>query len=368
METNLKKSKKNYKFIVYQTINLTNNKIYIGVHKTVNPDIFDGYLGCGVKIQMPSSYRNPTTPFQYAVKKYGVKNFRRTTLKVFDILQDAFDLERFLVDPSFLKRKDTYNACLGGGPGYRINYVHQFDFKGNLIKTWTNILEASEFYEVSHSAILNAVKFKSSSCGYFWSHSENIKLEEFTFPQNVEKIYMYDGGNLQFEKEFLNKGDAARYIKVTVPSIAQGVKMRYKVKNHYFSTTLYDEYPEQSVTLHIKDAAIYVYDLEGNFIREFKTGNEANKFFGSSSGVCRALKANRPYKGYQFSLEKLDKMPSLSDKTSYKKKVGRYSKTGDLLEVFDSLTAARQKYSTGVSRCVKGQQQFCKGFAFKYIS
>ena len=35
------------KYIVYQTINVVNNKVYIGVHKTETPYIFDGYLGCG---------------------------------------------------------------------------------------------------------------------------------------------------------------------------------------------------------------------------------------------------------------------------------------------------------------------------------
>ena len=35
------------KYIVYKTTNLINGKIYIGVHRT-NPDIFDGYIGCGV--------------------------------------------------------------------------------------------------------------------------------------------------------------------------------------------------------------------------------------------------------------------------------------------------------------------------------
>jgi hypothetical protein len=40
--------KNNFKYIVYQTINLVNNKIYIGVHRT-NPDIFDGYIGNGVQ-------------------------------------------------------------------------------------------------------------------------------------------------------------------------------------------------------------------------------------------------------------------------------------------------------------------------------
>ena len=32
------------KYIVYQITNKENGKIYIGVHKTINPDIFDGYM------------------------------------------------------------------------------------------------------------------------------------------------------------------------------------------------------------------------------------------------------------------------------------------------------------------------------------
>lgn len=38
------------KYIVYQTTSKINNKIYIGVHKTEDPDTFDGYLGNGVYI------------------------------------------------------------------------------------------------------------------------------------------------------------------------------------------------------------------------------------------------------------------------------------------------------------------------------
>ena len=32
-------------YIVYKTTCLINNKIYVGVHHTNNPDVFDGYLG-----------------------------------------------------------------------------------------------------------------------------------------------------------------------------------------------------------------------------------------------------------------------------------------------------------------------------------
>ena len=102
------------KYIVYQTVNKINNKIYIGVHGTTNPEEFDGYIGCGVSIYRPATYMNPKTPFQYAVKKYGIKSFIRTTLKIFNTEIDAYDLERWLVDEQFIKREDTYNLILGG--------------------------------------------------------------------------------------------------------------------------------------------------------------------------------------------------------------------------------------------------------------
>lgn len=36
------------KYIVYKTTCLVNSKIYIGYHQTSNPEVFDGYLGCGL--------------------------------------------------------------------------------------------------------------------------------------------------------------------------------------------------------------------------------------------------------------------------------------------------------------------------------
>ena len=44
---------------------------------------------------------NPKTPFQYAVKKYGIKNFIRTTIKEFDNENDAYEPEKQLVKEDF---------------------------------------------------------------------------------------------------------------------------------------------------------------------------------------------------------------------------------------------------------------------------
>lgn len=156
------------KYIVYQTTNIKNNKIYIGVHKTENPDIFDGYIGCGIKITNPSSYMNPITPLQYAVKKYGTSSFKRSILQIFDTIEEAFNLEKILVNQEFINRKDTYNAKIGGlgGSSYSTK-INQFTLKGEYIKTWNSIIEASEFYNVSDTAIHNASKFKGKCKDYF---------------------------------------------------------------------------------------------------------------------------------------------------------------------------------------------------------
>ena len=50
-------------FIVYLTTNKVNNHIYVGVHKTENPDIFDHYLGEGAYDNKPSSYNKAKCHF-----------------------------------------------------------------------------------------------------------------------------------------------------------------------------------------------------------------------------------------------------------------------------------------------------------------
>ena len=63
------------KYLVYLTHCISNNKIYVGVHETVDPNVFDGYLGNGVYTTRPASYKKSTTPFKAAVNKYGINIF-----------------------------------------------------------------------------------------------------------------------------------------------------------------------------------------------------------------------------------------------------------------------------------------------------
>lgn len=86
-------------FTVYKITNIINNKIYVGVHKT--SDLNDNYMGSGNKIKS-------------AIKKYGVNNFVKEYLAIFDNPEQMFEMESQIVNKEFVSNKDTYNISLGG--------------------------------------------------------------------------------------------------------------------------------------------------------------------------------------------------------------------------------------------------------------
>lgn len=86
-------------YLVYQTTNLLNGKIYIGQHQTDN--LNDGYIGSGVELNLD-------------IEKFGKDNFKREILFDFDSFEEMDNKERELVNEDFVARPDTYNLCVGG--------------------------------------------------------------------------------------------------------------------------------------------------------------------------------------------------------------------------------------------------------------
>lgn len=87
-------------YTVYKTTNKVNGKFYIGAHKT--EDLHDQYLGSGVALKR-------------AIIKYGVSNFSKVILYVFDTPEDMFLMESKLVDHL---DSNSYNLVPGGKGGW----------------------------------------------------------------------------------------------------------------------------------------------------------------------------------------------------------------------------------------------------------
>jgi len=154
-----------YKYIVYKTTNLINGKIYIGVHRT-NPNIFDGYIGCGVT---HTDRKKRTKGFPQAVKKYGYENFKRETLFEYPDTKfgkkKAYDKEAELVNTDFIKRTDVYNLTLGGQcPVYAsTRIIAQYTINGKFLRTWDSIQEAKE--KMGLTSIVENLTSRSKYCG-----------------------------------------------------------------------------------------------------------------------------------------------------------------------------------------------------------
>ena len=96
-------------YTIYKTTNLINNKFYIGKHQTTNLD--DGYLGSGKLLN-------------HAIKKYGVENFVKEILHIFDNEKDMNHAEKDLVVLS----EQSYNLVEGGQGGF--GYINRNRLNG----------------------------------------------------------------------------------------------------------------------------------------------------------------------------------------------------------------------------------------------
>lgn len=190
------------KYIVYLTINKVNQKIYIGVHKTINPDKFDGYIGCGVYVNRPYTYKFSKNLFQLDVNTYSPKSFIRVILKEFNSLEEASKYKDLLIDDSFRNRKDSYNINVESTNGK----IYQYSRFGEYEKEYNSIEEIGVDKEAILSSILEGTiiddkyysiikkeSYSKAKCEF----RKNKKTTLIKTEKEIVKVVKYDlDGNL----------------------------------------------------------------------------------------------------------------------------------------------------------------------------
>lgn len=98
-------------YTIYKITNKINNKFYIGKHKTKNLD--DDYMGSGKLINR-------------SIKKYGIENFTKDILFIYDNEIDMNNCEKSLVTVG----EHSYNLCQGGQGGF--DYINRNKLNGSI--------------------------------------------------------------------------------------------------------------------------------------------------------------------------------------------------------------------------------------------
>lgn len=99
-------------YTVYKIVNEINGKIYIGKHQT--EDLYDDYMGSGKLISA-------------SIRKYGIDNFKKEILFVFETEIEMEEKEIEIVNEEFVMREDTYNIALGGQGGKIFPHKYTLD-------------------------------------------------------------------------------------------------------------------------------------------------------------------------------------------------------------------------------------------------
>lgn len=356
------------KVIVYLTTNLINKKIYIGVHECKEHET-SFYIGNGVYNTQPSTYMHPKTKFQAAVKKYGPKNFKRVTIKEFDNDDDAYFLESELVDREFLKRTDVYNMVLGGKGGDIFDNAkpcYQYNLQGEFLCEYSSQAKAADAVGRVTSTIRYAIINKIRAANFFWSYDKvnKLNLSEFKTTDNKICVYQYSKDGT-YDCCYESVSDASRVNNIPSTNISRACKMGYLTCNKYFSYNFSSVYikPKKET---IRGHHVFQYSLNGEFIKEYDSCNQAEKELNVKKGLSTAIKMGRTFAGFQWSLEKLDSMVPVKNTHKEARKVGQYDLDGKLIKIFNTVTECTKEFS-GCRHVLQGRNKTSGGYVFKYI-
>lgn len=361
------------KYIIYLTENLKSqvngiNRIYVGVHKTKNPEIFDGYLGCGVYVNQPSTYKYGKTPFQKAVKKYGTESFKRITLYIYDCENDAYKKEEEIVNVDFLKQSHVYNACLGGKCYNFYKPLYQFDLDGNLLKKWEFSKEAYDFYNIPQENFEYAIHGKHRLLDFYWSNTNTIDVTAYIKNPNLKITHLYDK-NGKWLKQFISCKECADYIKSTKDAVSKAIPKQSLVnKEYYVSDKMMDLFVPSARRQYQKET-IYVY--KDNTLIFKGVGKEImpiiKEYSWNTIRDCFRYKQGW-YKNFYLSFEEVSEIPERILRN--KIKVDVYDKYGNFIETLDSIKTVREKYKIHSSKIknIELGDRYVGDWIFKYHS
>ena len=215
------------KFIVYEHVNLFNNKRYIGIISQI-PE---------VRWQRGSGYRENTIFFR-AIKKYGWDNFEHNILYEGLSNREALEIESTLIK-KYKSLGVSYNISDGYeelGISKRIPII-VYDTGGNYVGAYISIHKASIELGIPETNITMALSNKyniTQAKGYvFLKEGDNILDKVNKRHSSARRPVIQLTKNGQILAEFNSVSDAANSLGCGTGSISNCLKGRYKTAAGY---------------------------------------------------------------------------------------------------------------------------------------
>jgi hypothetical protein len=171
-------------YTIYKITNKINGKYYIGKHQTTNID--DDYMGSGKNIKR-------------AIAKYGIDNFTKEILRIYDNEVDMNAAEKELVIIS----EETYNLCEGGKGGFGyINSVGKNFYKDHDKVAISNLAKGKkalqEYYASGkHKEIMKPVIQKIHE-----KYPEGIWKGKKHTPETIKKLSGHNRQNGELNSQY----------------------------------------------------------------------------------------------------------------------------------------------------------------------
>jgi len=183
-------------YLIYKITNKLNGKVYIGQHKTNNPN--DGYFGSGKLLKS-------------AIVKYGISNFEREILFDFDTFDEMNNKEIELVTEAVVHDSLMYNIQVGGqnngwptkdtllvqdqtGKCYRVSKTNELYLSGKLVQFWFGRHHTAETIQKIKDKIATIDRTGSNNANFqnYWS---DIQRQAASARQRITHAHLIGESN-----------------------------------------------------------------------------------------------------------------------------------------------------------------------------
>lgn len=187
-------------------------------------------------------------------------------------------------------------------------------------------------------------------------------------------VYVYSAQNGEFIEHYRSLSEASLMTEVPIETISAILSKRTNRRiahNMTFTKTYYDKINLDDLNRnnYIK---IYVYDINGNFYKDFNTITEASNYLKISYSVIRRHLQNKiSISNFYFRTEKVDRIPLISKEPKKGKKVCQIEPLDySVVAVYNSLSAAARAVglssASSISRAIERKGK-AKGYYWKIV-